>query len=75
MDLGAHGEEDASHGERAICAICAIDRAVLPTLMDFWVPGVQVAGIHELVGNALVMPGEKERTTNLRGMPLPGREE
>ena len=24
MDLGAHGEEDASHGERAICAICAI---------------------------------------------------
>jgi len=24
VDLGAHGEEDASHGDRAICAICAI---------------------------------------------------
>ncbi len=63
------------YGVNLLACICAIDRAVLPTLMDFWVPGVQVAGVHELVGNALVMPGEKERTTNLRGMPLPGREE
>jgi hypothetical protein len=31
---------------------------------------VEVAGVHELVGNALVMQGEKERTTNLRGEPL-----
>jgi len=29
-----------------------------------------VAGVHELVGNALVLKGEKERTTNLRGEPL-----
>jgi len=63
------------YGVNLLTAICAIDRAVLPTLMDFWVPGVQVSGIHELVGNALVMPGEKQRTTNLRGMPFPGREE
>lgn len=50
--------------------ICAIDRAVLPALMDYWVPGVQVAGLHELVGNALVMKGEKERERDLRGQPL-----
>ena len=28
------------------------------------------AGVHELVGNALIMEGENERTTNLRGEPL-----
>jgi hypothetical protein len=31
---------------------------------------VEVAGVHELVGNAMVMRGEKEKTTNLRGEPL-----
>jgi len=30
-----------------------------------------VAGVHELLGNALVMTGEKPRTTDLRGEPLP----
>lgn len=50
--------------------ICAIDKATLPPLMDYWVGGVEVGGIHELVGNALVMNGEKERTTDLRGDPL-----
>ena len=34
-----------------------------------------MAGIHEFVGNALVMKGEKERTTNLRGEPLPHQTE
>jgi len=29
-----------------------------------------VAGVHELLGNALVMTGGKERTTDLRGEPL-----
>jgi len=58
------------HGVNLVSSICAIDRAVLPTLMDHWVPGVGVAGLHELVGNALVLDGEKERTTNLRGEPL-----
>ena len=35
--------------------------------MEYWVPEVEVAGVHELVGNALVMKGENERTTDLRG--------
>ena len=54
-----------------LAIICAIDRASLPPLMDYWVPGVKVTGLHELVANALVMKGEKERTTDLRGEPLP----
>ena len=33
-------------------------------------PGVEVTGVHELVGNALVMKGEKTRETDLRGAPL-----
>jgi hypothetical protein len=61
-------------GVNALSCICAIDRAVLTTLMDYWVPGVTVYGVHELVGNALVMEGETERTTDLRGEPLPGME-
>ena len=58
------------HGVNLLACICAIDKATLPTLMDYWVPGVQVAGVHELLGNALVMRGEKVRTTDLRGEPL-----
>ena len=34
-------------------------------------PGVEVAGIHEFVGNALIMKGEKKREMNLRSEPLP----
>ena len=63
------------YGVNMLGCICAIDRAVLPNLMDYWVPGVQVTGIHELVGNALLLPGEQERETNLRGEPLPGKED
>ncbi len=58
------------HGVNMLACICAIDKATLPTLMDYWVPGVGVCGVHELVGNALVMRGEKARTSNLRGDPL-----
>ncbi len=58
------------YGVNLLACICAIDKASLPPLLEYWVPGVEVAGIHELVGNALVMKGEKERTTNLRGEPL-----
>ncbi len=54
--------------------ICAIDRAALTTSIDYWAPGVRVTGLHELVGNALVMEGEKKRTSDLRGEPLPGCE-
>ena len=62
-------------GVNALSCICAIDRAVLTALMNYWVPDVTVYGVHELVGNALVMEGETERTTDLRGEPLPGMEE
>jgi hypothetical protein len=61
-------------GVNMLANICAIDRATLSALMDYWVPGVKVTGVHELVANALVMKGEKERTTDLRGEPLPGKE-
>jgi Fe-S oxidoreductase len=62
-------------GVNTLSTICAIDRAVLPPLMDYWVPGVGVAGVHEMVGNALVMEGETERTTDMRGEPLAGMED
>jgi hypothetical protein len=58
-----------------MACICAIDRAALPTLMQYWVPEVDITGVHELVANALVLKGEKKRTTDLRGNPLPGVEE
>jgi Fe-S oxidoreductase len=58
------------HNVNYLGCICAIDKATLPPLMDYWVGGVEVGGIHELVGNALLMKGEKERTTDLRGDPL-----
>ncbi|NIO21610.1 MAG: (Fe-S)-binding protein [Candidatus Aenigmarchaeota archaeon] len=62
-------------GVNMLACICAIDRAVLPPLMDYWVSDVDVCGVHELVGNALIMEGEKKRETDLRGEPLPGMED
>ncbi len=62
-------------GVNMLACICAVDRAALPPLMDYWVPGVDVTGLHELVANALILPGEEERTTDLRGEPLPGMED
>jgi Fe-S oxidoreductase len=59
------------YGVNMLGCVCAIDRATLPPLMDYWAPGVGVCGLHELVANAMIMTGEKERTTNLRGEPLP----
>jgi Fe-S oxidoreductase len=61
-------------GVNLLACICAIDKATLPTLLEYWVPGVEVAGVHELLGNALVMTGEKPRSTDLRGEPLAGAE-
>ena len=55
--------------------LSTIDRAVLPNLMEYWVPEVEVTGVHEMVGNALILEGEKKRTTDLRGETLPGMEE
>ncbi len=62
-------------GVNMLACVCAIDRAALPASMGYWVPEVEVTGLHELVANALIMPGEKERETDLRGEPLPGMEE
>ena len=58
------------HGVNRLACICAIDRVTLHSLMEYWVPGVEVTGVHEMVANALMMKGEKDRTTDLRGQPL-----
>jgi Fe-S oxidoreductase len=56
------------YGVNMLAAICAIDRATLITVCDYWAPGVGVTGIHEMLANALIMKDEKkkERTLNLR---------
>ena len=63
------------HDVNLLTAICAIDRAAFPPLMNYWCPGVDVSGLHELVGNALIMDGEIKRTVDLRGDDLAGVEE
>ncbi|MFZ5979076.1 MAG: sulfate reduction electron transfer complex DsrMKJOP subunit DsrK [Candidatus Zixiibacteriota bacterium] len=62
------------HDVNILLCMCAIDKATLPTLMDYWVPGVEVGGIHEMVGNALIMKGENDRPTDLRGFEYAGKE-
>lgn len=62
------------YGVNVLANVCAVDRAALPAAMNYWAPGVDVYGVHELVANALVMTGEKERTTDLRGNDLPVKE-
>jgi Fe-S oxidoreductase len=63
------------HDVNRLAAICAIDRATLVTVCDYWAPGVTVGGITEMVANAMVLDGEKKRTCDLRGEPIPGMEE
>jgi len=58
------------HDVNMLACICAIDRAVLPDLMSYWVPEVDVTGVHEMVGNALNLPGQGERTMDLRSEEL-----
>ena len=62
------------HGVNMVACLCAIDKASLPPLFEYWVPGVEVCGVHELVGNALIVQGET-RTTTLRGEPLETKDE
>jgi Fe-S oxidoreductase len=62
------------HDVNMLSCICAIDRAALLTSMEYWVPEVDVTGLTEMIGNALILPGEKERETDLRSEPLPGME-
>ncbi|HBI16105.1 MAG TPA: menaquinol oxidoreductase [Desulfobulbaceae bacterium] len=56
------------HGVNTLACVCAIDRATLTSLMNYWVPEVRVAGLSELVANSLVMEGEQrqELTDGLR---------
>ncbi|MBM9616114.1 (Fe-S)-binding protein [Desulfobulbus rhabdoformis] len=58
------------HDVNTLACVCAIDRATLTTLMNYWVPQVEVAGLSELVGNALVIEGEQRQdlTEGLRTM-------
>jgi Fe-S oxidoreductase len=58
------------YGVNMLATICAIDRAVLPDLMNYWVGDVEVSGVHEMVANALNLQGQNERATNLRGDDL-----
>ncbi len=60
------------YGVNQLAAMCAIDRATLSTVCEFWAPQVKVTGISELVANALVMKGEKERELNFRKEPMRG---
>jgi len=69
----AHVKE--KHKVDSLVTICAIDRASLTPLMRYWNPGVSVYGLHELVGNALIMEGEKKRTEDLREDDMVGFEE
>ena len=62
------------HDVNMLSTICAIDRAVLPASMEYWVPEVDVTGVHELIANALILPGERKRELNLRSEELPGME-
>jgi hypothetical protein len=59
---------------RSLFGSIKIDRATLPPPLEYWVPIMAVAGGHELVGNALVPPGEGGRLTDLRGESLGPRE-
>lgn len=63
------------YGVDHLVAMCAIDRATLSTLCEYWVPEARVSGITELVANALVLKGEKRRVQNLRLEDIPGMEE
>ena len=63
------------YGVNHLAAICAIDRATLTTVCDYWAPGVKMTGITELVVNAMVLTGESERTQNLRLEPIPGMQQ
>ncbi len=60
------------HDVNRLACVCAIDRATLETVCDYWAPGVKVTGVHEMVANAMIMKGEKKREMNLRLEPLPG---
>lgn len=60
------------YGVNILTCMCAIDKATLPAVCDYWVGDVAVGGVHEMVANALIMKDEKgPRKTDLRGEFLP----
>jgi len=64
------------HGVNMLACVCAIDRATLLALTQYWTPDVQVTGVTEMVANALIMDGENEvRDCDLREEPYLGVEE
>jgi len=46
------------HLVNMLACVCAIDRATLTSLMNYWNPAVEVCGLTELVANAIVREGE-----------------
>jgi len=48
-----------------LSCVCAIDRATLTSLNNYWTPDVGVCGVSELVGNAIVQENEGENRANL----------
>ncbi|MCG6538053.1 MAG: (Fe-S)-binding protein, partial [Syntrophales bacterium LBB04] len=59
------------YGVNQLATMCAIDRATLTTVCNYWAPGVKVTGVSELVANAMILEGENERTLNLRMESIP----
>jgi len=49
---------EEKYGVNMLSCVCAIDRATLTSLMDYWNPNVGVCGVTELVSNAIVLEGE-----------------
>lgn len=60
-----------AYGVNTLANICALDRASFPALMDYWVPGTRVTGVHELVANALVLGDDDNRVLDMRLEELP----
>ncbi len=64
------------HDVNMLACVCAIDRATLLALTQYWAPDVEVTGVTEMVANALVMEGENEvRDMDLREEPYLGVED
>ena len=59
-----HERHDVNH----LACVCAIDRATLTSLMNYWVPEVTVCGLSELVGNSLVFEGENRQDLSEEGL-------
>ena len=59
-------------GVNMLACVCAIDRAAFPASKEYWVPEVDVTGLHELVANALILPGEKEKRNRLARRAVAG---